>query len=246
MAAGKIAVVIPTYNESENIGALLDRLDEVLSPHSDRTHFLVVDDMSIDGTADIVLERQRRNPRIHLLSGRRAGLGAAYVRGLSHALDRFSPDVVIHMDADFSHSPRDIPRLLDAVAAGADLAIGSRYAGANRMSDNRCWKRRWLSHAGSLIARHWLGLRPVMDCTAGFRAWRADTLRDIDLGTILAHGYVINVAMLHRAFERGARVTEVPVVFRDRTRGMSKLGWTDMVEFARWTFASTPLFWRKR
>jgi dolichol-phosphate mannosyltransferase len=246
MAAGKIAVVVPTYNERENIGALLDCLGEVLSSLSGQAHFLVVDDMSNDGTAAIVLERQRRNPEIHLLSGRRTGLGTAYVRGMGYVLERFDPDVVIQMDADFSHSPRDIPRLLDAVAAGADLAIGSRYSDGDRTPDDWGWRRRWLSRGGNLLVRYWLELQPVMDCTAGFRAWRADTLRDIDLDTILTHGYVFQVDMLHRAIERGARVMEVPVVFRDRTCGISKLGWTDMIEFARWTFASTPLFWRKR
>lgn len=246
MTAGTIAVVVPTFNECENIGALLDSVGEVLFPLSDRTHLLVVDDMSVDGTAKIVLERQRCDARIHLLSGSRAGLGAAYVRGLGYALDRFAPDVVVQMDADFSHAPRDIPRLLDAVAAGADLAIGSRYVPDGRTPDDRDWRRRCLSRSGNLLARYWLGLRPVQDCTAGFRAWRADTLRDIDLDTLLPHGYVFQVAMLQRAFENGARVTEVPVAFRDRTRGASKLGWTDMLEFARWTFAGTSFHGRKR
>lgn len=242
----KIAVVVPTYNERENIGSLLDCLREVLSPLSCHTHFLVVDDMSTDGTAAVVFERQRSNPGIHLLSGRRAGLGAAYVRGMSYALTRFEPDVVIQMDADFSHSPHDIPRLLGAIASGADLAIGSRYSGGNRTPKEWGWRRRCLSWSGNLVARHWLRLLPIQDCTAGFRAWRAGALSEISHGTVMTQGYVFQVAMLQRALTRGANVIEIPVEFPDRIHGVSKLGWADVIEFARWTFANPPPFRRKQ
>lgn len=241
----RVAVVVPTYNERENIGALLDALREVLSPLAGETFVLVVDDMSTDGTGAVVLERRRSDSGIHLLSGRRAGLGAAYVRGLDYVLANFDADVVIQMDADFSHSPRDIPRLLRAIAAGADLAIGSRYAGGNRTPREWGWRRRCLSRLGNLAARHWLRLRPVQDCTAGFRAWRAGTLRDIGHGSVLTQGYVFQVAMLERAVARGARVAEIPVEFRDRTHGVSKLGWADLLEFAHWTFIRNPLFGRR-
>lgn len=240
----KVAVVVPTYNERENIGALLDSLGEIVFPLAGEVHLLVVDDQSPDGTAAVVLDRQQSHPRIHLLSAPRTGLGAAYVRGLSHALAHFDPAVVIQMDADFSHSPHDIPRLLRAITTGADLAIGSRYAGGDRTPREWGWKRRWLSRVGNLAARHWLRLQPVADCTAGFRAWRADTLRAVGLGTLLTQGYVFQVAMLQRAVACGARVAEIPVEFRDRTRGVSKLGWRDLIEFARWTFASAPPFGR--
>lgn len=241
-----IAVVVPTYNERDNIGALLDALGEVLAPLPGRTPILVVDDLSADGTGAVVLERRRRNPDIHLLSGRRAGLGAAYVRGLGHALERFDPDVVIQMDADFSHAPQDIPRLLDAVAAGADLAIGSRYSEGNRVPADWGRTRRCLSWGGNLLARRMAGLGPVRDCTAGFRAWRAGMLREIGLGSFLPHGYVFQVAMVQRALRQGGRVAEVPVEFRNRTRGASKLRLADLVEFARWTLAGAPLSGRGR
>jgi dolichol-phosphate mannosyltransferase len=153
MEVMKVAVVVPTYNERENIGALLDSLNEVFALHSCQSHFLVVDDMSTDGTAAVVRQRQRSNPGIHLLSGQRAGLGAAYVRGLSYALTHFDPDVVIQMDADFSHSPHDIPRLLRVIATGADLAIGSRYLGGCRTPKEWGWKRRCLSWGGNIMAR---------------------------------------------------------------------------------------------
>jgi len=241
----KIAVVIPTYNERENIGMLLDCVSEVLRPLCASCELLVVDDLSADGTAAVVRERQARNPAIHLLSAPRAGLGAAYVRGISHALAHFGPDVVLQMDADFSHSPHDIPRLLDALASGVDLAIGSRYAHGTRTPKEWGWKRRGLSWGGNLVARHWLRLHPVMDCTAGFRAWRAAALRAIGHRTVMTQGYVFQVAMLQRAVAHGASVTEIPVEFRDRRHGVSKLGWADLLEFARWTLIHNPSFSRK-
>jgi dolichol-phosphate mannosyltransferase len=231
----KIAVVVPTYNERENIALLLDSLWTILSPLSCQLNFVVVDDESPDGTAAVVLERQRMNPRIHLLSAPRAGLGAAYVRGLDYALSHFTPDVAIQMDADFSHSPHDIPRLLNAIKAGADLAIGSRYLGGNRTPKEWGWNRRILSWGGNLTARYWLRLAPITDCTAGFRAWRTETLRLIRYETLTAQGYAFLVAMLQRAVSKGARIIEIPVEFPDRIHGTSKLGWTDIIEFACWT-----------
>lgn len=240
-----IAVVVPTYNERDNIGPLLDALREVLRPLARQVHLLVVDDTSTDGTAAVVDERQRNDPAIHLLSGRRTGLGSAYVRGLSHALLHFNPDVVIQMDADFSHSPHDIPRLLGAIAAGADLVIGSRYYGGNRTPKAWGWKRRGLSWSGNLVARHWLGLLPVKDCTAGFRVWRGSALRQINHEAVMTQGYVFQVAMLQRAVDQGASVIEIPVEFPDRMRGVSKLGWADLIEFARWTLINHSPFGRK-
>lgn len=244
-AGMKIAVVVPTYNERENIGGLLDALSDVLAPLSCQLDILVVDDCSPDGTAAIVAGRQRCNTAIHLLSGARAGLGSAYVRGLSHALACFAPDVVIQMDADFSHSPHDLPRLLAALASGADLAIGSRYAGGNRTAREWGWKRRGLSWGANLIARHWLRLLPISDCTAGFRAWRAGALHKIGHGSVLAQGYVFQVAMLQRAVFHNMIIKEIPVMFPDRVHGISKLNWSDVFEFACWTVIQPAPFSRK-
>ncbi|QTQ36978.1 Glycosyltransferase family protein [Aromatoleum petrolei] len=172
-----------------------------------------------------------------LLSGPRTGLGAAYVRGLNHALAHHAPDVVIQMDADFSHNPSDLPRLLAAIDDGAEVAIGSRYLGGNRTPHDWGWRRRLLSRAGNLVARHWLGLAPVHDCTAGFRAWRASALRAARFTDVSAQGYVFIVAMLQNAARAGADIREVPVHFPDRRLGTSKLGTREIVEFARWALA---------
>lgn len=231
----KIAIVVPTFNERSNIGPLLDSLIAVTVACADRVDLLVVDDESPDGTAEVVRERQRRDTRIHLLSAPRAGLGAAYARGIGHALAVFAPDVVVQMDADFSHSPQDIPRLLDAVRGDVDVAIGSRYVGGNRTPHDWGWRRQVLSWGGNLVARHWLGLAPIRDCTAGFRAWRATALRAIEAGNIGVQGYAFPVVALQRAVALGARVVEIPVHFPDRVRGNSKLSWADIFEFAHWS-----------
>lgn len=230
----KIVVVIPTYNERGNIGRLVPAVHAALAAPARQVHVLVVDDESPDGTAAEVHDCAARLAGVSLLSGPRTGLGAAYVRGLNHALAHHAPDVVIQMDADFSHSPSDLPRLLAAIDDGADVAIGSRYLDGNRTPHDWGWRRRLLSRTGNLVARHWLGLAPVHDCTAGLRAWRAPALRRSRFSEVSAQGYVFIVAMLQNAARAGVDIREVPVHFPDREHGASKLGTREIVEFARW------------
>jgi len=230
----KIAVVIPTYNERGNIGPLIEQVLAALANPRWRVQVLVVDDESPDGTATEVLDRAARLPRVSLLSAPRAGLGAAYRRGLDHALTHYAPDLVIQMDADFSHAPSDLPRLVAAIEDGADLAIGSRYIGGNRTPAEWGWRRRFLSWCGNRVARHWLGLAPVRDCTAGFRAWRTSALKNADFARVNAQGYVFLVALLKNAAQSGAAIREVAVHFPDRKLGESKLGRKEIIEFARW------------
>lgn len=229
-----IAVVVPTLNERENIGPLIDAVFAAFANSAHRLRMLVVDDASPDGTSTVVRERMRSRQDLALLDGPRCGLGAAYVHGLRHALAEYAPDAVIQMDADFSHIPGDLPRLIAALDAGADLAIGSRYVDGNRTPRDWGWRRRALSWGGNLVARHWLRLAPIRDCTAGFRAWRASALRKARFMEVDAQGYVFLVALLKNAVESGANVREVPVEFPDRIHGNSKLGSREIVEFARW------------
>lgn len=231
----KIVVVIPTYNERGNIGRLIGAVHAALAAPDRQVQVLVVDDESPDGTAAEVRACAARLPGVSLLSGPRSGLGAAYVRGLNHALAHHAPDVVIQMDADFSHIPSDLPRLLAAIEDGADVAIGSRYLGGNRTPQDWGWRRRFLSLAGNLVARHWLGLAPLRDCTAGFRAWRSLALRQSHFADLSAQGYVFIVAMLQNAVRAGVNIREVQVNFPDRKIGASKLGTREIAEFARWT-----------
>lgn len=236
----RIVIIIPTYNERTNIASLLDAVEHqcerlVIQDVSLDLHVLVVDDHSPDGTGDEVRRLQTRIPNLHLLEGPKAGLGAAYIRGMRHAMQYLGADVVCEMDADFSHKPDDLPRLLEPLHTGeADFVIGSRYVEGGSIPANWGWKRRLNSLGGNLVARHGAQLAQVRDCTAGFRAIRCAVLRRIDLTKLNVKGYVFQVALLAAALKVGARVREVPVDFIDRTAGVSKLQLSDVTEFMRY------------
>jgi len=222
--------VIPTYNEALNINPLLHQLTEIYTDPN--VAFLIVDDESPDGTADLVQEFMAKvDGRVHLLQGKRRGLGDAYVRGITHAIDALGASVVVQMDADFSHDPATAGRLLEHIAGGADVAIGSRYVPGGSLDRRWHARRRLLSRWGNRLARWIGGLKGVSDCTAGFKAIRADKLREAKIESVRARGYVFQVELLHRLISCGARVVEEPIHFRDRERGETKLGMLNMLEF---------------
>ena len=227
MARTRVCFVIPTYEEAQNIRPLLTRLCR-LYPDA---RFLVVDDQSPDGTGEKVRALAAREPRVQLLSGRRRGLGNAYVRGISHALDELKAEVVVQMDADFSHDPADAARLLACLEEGADVAIGSRYVAGGRLDRRWSLHRRLLSRWGNRLARWIAGIKGVRDCTAGFKAIRASALRQTQLGGISGRGYVFQVELLHRLIHASARVVEAPIHFREREAGRTKLGFGSLLEF---------------
>lgn len=209
-------VVVPTYNEADNIALIAAAVRE------QGLGLLVVDDNSPDGTGDLAEQLAAGDEAISVLHrSEKAGLGPAYAAGFAHALDS-GAEIIFEMDADFSHDPRDLPRLLDAIRQGADLAIGSRYVAGGGVEDWP-WHRRWLSRAGNLYARTLLRTS-IHDMTAGFRAFRADALRRLDYGGCEASGYGFQVEMAWRASRLGLEVREVPIMFRDRARGTSKMG----------------------
>jgi dolichol-phosphate mannosyltransferase len=215
-------VVVPTYNELDNI----DLIVEALLALPERVHVLVVDDASPDGTGARVDHWVRREPRVGVIHRPgKMGLGTAYKAGFARALAE-SFDVVLEMDADFSHQPRYIPELL-AKAGTYDLVIGSRYIAGGGTSG---WgpHRRLLSEGANLFARAMLGLS-VRDCTAGFRCYRADALRRIDFSGVLAEGYSFQVEMLVRILKSGGRVAEIPIVFEERRHGKSKISRAEVV-----------------
>ena len=226
----KIAVVVPSYNERENVGPLIEALQGQFASMPHDMHVLVVDDDSPDGTADVVRAAARRWPNVHLLSGEKRGLGVAYVRGIRYALDELAADAVVQMDADFSHDPADLPRLVAALDAGADFVIGSRYVPGGKAPPDWGLVRRAISMVANLGARAIAGLYRVHDCTNGFRAIRGSVL-----GTIAVEraprGYVILMYLIYQALSQGARVVEVPVVFTNRSAGESKLRAGDAIEF---------------
>jgi dolichol-phosphate mannosyltransferase len=210
-------VILPTYNEAENleriVGAVLEQL-----PGSGRV--LIVDDNSPDGTGEIADRLADADESIAVLHRKhKEGLGPAYLAGFRVALDR-GAERIIEMDADFSHDPRYLPRLIEATEH-ADLAIGSRYVPGGGITD---WgpMRRFISRGGSAYARTALGL-PVRDLTGGFKCFRRIVLETINLDTIEARGYAFQVETTYRAIKAGFRVVEVPIVFKDRTDGTSKM-----------------------
>jgi dolichol-phosphate mannosyltransferase len=212
----RIVVVVPTYNEVTNLG----HLAAAVLLHGYR--LIVVDDNSPDGTGSVADELAAAAPGVSVIHRpRKAGIGPAYADGFRRALDSDS-DVIVQMDCDFSHNPEDIPRLVHAVEAGADLASGSRYVPGGGTPD---WpfRRRLLSKGGNVYARAMLGI-PVRDATGGFRAWRAPALASLPFATAQASGYSFQVEMAMRAVDAGLKVAEVPIIFRDRMRGTSKMG----------------------
>jgi dolichol-phosphate mannosyltransferase len=212
----EILVVVPTYNEAENVAQIAAAVRE----HG--YGLLVVDDGSPDGTGEIADRLAAEDPGIAVLHRQeKQGLGPAYAAGFQIALER-EVQVVCEMDADFSHDPADLPRLIAAIDSGADLAIGSRYVSGGGVEDWP-WHRRWLSRGGNIYAATLLRTR-IKDMTAGFRAFRAGALEQLDFASCEASGYGFQVEMAWRATRAGLDVREVPIIFRDRTLGSSKMG----------------------
>ena len=215
-AAGRTVIVMPTYNERQNLEIIAGRVRESV-PEAD---LLVVDDNSPDGTGDLADKLAETDQHIQVMHRtEKAGLGRAYVAGFSWALER-GYDVIVEMDADGSHRPEDLPRLLTALA-GADAVIGSRYVPGGTVVN---WpkSREFLSRGANIYNRLMLGVS-VKDATGGFRAYRAATLRKIDLNNIESAGYCFQIDMTLRVLQAGLKLTEVPITFVERERGKSKL-----------------------
>jgi dolichol-phosphate mannosyltransferase len=210
-------LILPTYNEAENIAPFVEAVQAELPPGA---RVLIVDDSSPDGTGEIAdrLAAEREGVRV-LHRPLREGLGPAYIAGFREALAG-GAELILEMDSDFSHEPAYLPRLLEA-AEGADLAIGSRYVDGGGVGD---WgaMRRAISRGGSAYARLVLGV-PVADLTGGFKCFRREVLEAIDLDAIRSKGYAFQVELTYLAVQRGFRVVEVPIVFRDRRVGSSKM-----------------------
>jgi dolichol-phosphate mannosyltransferase len=215
-------VCLPTYNEREN----LEKMVRALGPHGVRV--LVVDDNSPDGTGEIADRLASELEYVSVLHrDRKEGLGPAYLAGFRHALGT-DTDLILEMDCDFSHDPADVPRLVAACDAGADIALGSRYVPGG---GTRNWGlvRRIVSWGGSFYARVILGLS-VHDLTGGFKCFRRAVLETIDLDAVHSKGYAFQIEMTYRAARKGFRIQEVPITFADRTEGTSKMSRSIVVE----------------
>lgn len=225
--SGPVLVCIPTYNERDNVASIVGRV-RVAVPEA---HVLVVDDGSPDGTGALADELAAADDRVHVLHRTtKAGLGAAYIAAFGWALAR-DYAVVVEMDADGSHAPEQLPALLAAIDAGADLALGSRWVPGGEVRD---WprSRMLLSRGGNTYARLMLGV-PIRDITGGYRAFRRELLEQLPLATVQSQGYCFQVDLAWRSVLLGARVVEVPITFVERTAGASKMS-GDIVAEALW------------
>ncbi|GMQ94459.1 MAG: polyprenol monophosphomannose synthase [Acidimicrobiia bacterium] len=210
-----VLVIVPTYNEAENILAIVEAVRRY------GYDILIVDDGSPDGTGAIADELAAADSRVHVLHrAEKAGLGPAYTAGFERGLE-MGAEILCEMDADFSHDPADLGRLVEAIEAGADLAIGSRYVPGGR-TIGWPWYREALSRGGNAYAALMLGVN-VRDATAGFRAFRDTTIRKIDPSTCKSSGYGFQVEMAWRTEEAGLSIVEVPITFKDREYGESKM-----------------------
>jgi dolichol-phosphate mannosyltransferase len=225
-------LVLPTYNEAENIEAIVAAAGDVLAAATDSNYkVLIVDDGSPDGTGEIADRLAAERDQVEVLHrSEKNGIGPAYLAGFRHALDR-GAGYAMEMDSDFSHDPADLARLLEAVRSGADLALGSRYVPGGGVVD---WGllRRFISEGGSTYARWVLGLR-LRDLTGGFKCFRREVLEAIHFDSVRSQGYAFQVELTYRAVRAGFEVVEVPIVFRDRERGQSKMSWRIAAE-AMW------------
>ena len=226
----KIVIVVPTYNERENLPVLAGLLSDLNLPGLE---LLVVDDNSPDGTGDVADELAKESPdKVGVLHRTtKDGLGRAYIAGITRALDE-GADIVIQMDADLSHPASVIPQMVETLrTTDAGLVIGSRYVEGGSAAAEWGWHRRALSAFANFYVNALLRLH-VKDATAGFKAWKAETLRWIDVSSIESNGYSFQVEMNYRTVKRGLRIAEVPIHFEERTEGVSKMSLKVQLESA--------------
>ena len=215
--AERALVIVPTYNEKDNIA----RLIPAVLAQDPGIDILVVDDGSPDDTGAVVEAIAASDPRVHVIHRKeKLGLGTAYVAGFRWALER-SYDLIFEMDADFSHAPEIIPEFLKAIA-NADLVVGSRYQDGHVNVVNWPMSRLFLSYAANIYARRVTGLR-IFDATGGFKCFRRKVLEAINLSQVKSNGYAFQIEMTMRAWKKGFRIVEIPIVFVDRTEGSSKM-----------------------
>lgn len=228
------AVILPTYCEAENVGSLIREIQEL---KLDLT-LVVIDDSSPDGTADVARKLQEKYGNVHLISRpEKLGLGTAITTGFRYMLElRKMPDYIVTMDADYSHNPRDIPRLVNAARKGYDLVIGSRYFRGGRVVGSRL-KRRFISRLANVVAAVTVGIG-IHDCTSGFRCYSRNYIKDV-LQNLHSQTYEIQIETLKQAKMNGFRVKEIPITFVDRKKGKSKLTTAEVQGFLTYIMKAT-------
>ena len=221
----RAVVILPTYNERENIAPLIRQLqDQFRHITNYRMSILVVDDNSPDGTQTVVRELLLKHPNVHLLTGPKQGLGKAYLRGMDYALNRLKADVVFEMDADFQHNPKQVPEFLKKLEEGYDIVVGARYIPGGSVPKNWGWHRKIFSRVGNLLVRLSLMRFNQHEWTNGFRAIRSSVYLRVRDKLLDYTGYTFQVAFLHQALLLNKKIGEIPNKFADRRWGKSKIG----------------------
>jgi len=225
-------VILPTYNEIENVTQVIPAVFRQAAKIGDShdLHVLVVDDDSPDGTYAAVQKLQREYKNLHVIGGMKRGLGDAYKRGIKHALKYLSPEVIVQMDADGQHDPEKLPQFIALSNSGFSLVIGSRLAPGGETPDFSLW-RKFLSHFGNWLIRSLGGVRKIHDCTSGFRCIRADVVKECNLTRLSTRGYSFQSSLLCEMMRHNATFIEVPILFKPRMHGTSKLAFRDQLEF---------------
>ena len=224
-------IVLPTYNEADNIEAIIKKIFSIQSEiHTHHLHVVVADDNSPDGTAGIIEQQMKTFSRLHLVSGEKTGLGDAYKRGFAFALETLNPDLLLQMDGDGQHDPKLIPKFIELANKGYDLIIGSRFIPGSSTPDFTYW-RKFLSVFGNVLVRFFGGIDSIKDCTSGFRCIKAELIPICDLGVFSTRGYSFQSSLVCELLRNGAKSIEVPIIFNIRTKGQSKLAFDDQIEF---------------
>lgn len=222
----RVVVVMPTYNEAQNIGAMVDFVcGEVFGRISQADmHLLVVDDNSPDGTGRIVRRKMRQYPNLHLSSGSKQSLGRAYIRGFHYALEKLSPDALVEMDADFQHDPGYLTQMVAAFRDGADYVIGSRFIPGGSLPSGWAWYRKAISRLGNSFARYMLRIGDLHDFTTGYRLTRVNGVLDqIDLRHLRClDRFAYKVDLLYKTAKKAAKIVEIPIHFAERRHEDSK------------------------
>jgi len=220
----KVVIIIPTYNEKDNIGETLDRVfDNVKDIKNYKFEVLVVDDNSPDGTQDVVRKYQKKYKNIQLITGNKQGLGVAYARGMKYAMNKMKADIIFEFDADGQHDPVYIKDFMKRFDEGYDYVIGSRYVKGGSIPKEWGIHRKFISYFGSLFARTILGTLQVKDYTSGYKASRVKGFLDsIDLDNLLSKRYAYKITLLYRMLKKGAKAYEVPIHFKSREKDFSK------------------------
>jgi len=227
VSAGRYLVIVPTYNELDNLPRKVPRILE----QDERIDVLVVDDGSPDGTGELAAEMAQADPRIRLLErGTKDGLGKAYLAGFERGLER-GYDLLFEMDADISHPPDALPKMIEA-AKEHEVVVGSRYVDGRVTVSNWPMSRLLVSYFGSWYAR-FITRMPVRDATGGFNCWRREVLQAVGLDRIRSNGYAFQIELKYRAFRKGFSILEIPILFMERDTGESKMSW-QIVREAIW------------